>query len=137
MFVAVRLKGDVGVSKKTKDTLKILNLNKKFSCIVVPETDSYKGMLKKVKNMVTWGEINENILLKLIKKRGKNIEKKLEKMGYKDLDELVNTKNFNIKTTFNLSPPSRGFKKNLKEIYPKGALGYRGEKINQLLKKMI
>lgn len=35
-----------------------------------------------------------------------------------------------------LKPPKGGFK-SLKEMYPKGDLGYRGEKINELIKRMI
>lgn len=35
-----------------------------------------------------------------------------------------------------LKPPKGGFK-SIKEMYPKGDLGYRGEKINELLKRMI
>ena len=45
-------------------------------------------------------------------------------------------KDSGIKPVFRLSPPSGGFNA-VKEYYPKGDLGYRGEKINELLKRMI
>jgi large subunit ribosomal protein L30 len=36
-----------------------------------------------------------------------------------------------------LTPPSKGFRKSIKQHYPDGELGYRGKEINVLLKRMI
>ena len=42
-----------------------------------------------------------------------------------------------IKPVFRLTPPSKGFKKSIKQQYPNGEIGYRGEKINELILRMI
>ena len=41
-----------------------------------------------------------------------------------------------IMPVFRLNPPSKGYK-SVRKFFPKGDLGYRGEKINELLKRMI
>lgn len=142
MFAAIRLVGKVGLSPKEKDTLKMLNLKKKYHCVVVPETDDFRGMFKKVKNSVTWGEINEEVLHKLLSKRGRFIEG--EKIDSEEIGEIVDDimdgasfKELELRSCHSLTPPSGGFRKKIKNIYPNGEAGYRGEKINELLLKMI
>ena len=41
-----------------------------------------------------------------------------------------------FKPVFRMSPPKKGFE-GIKQAFPKGALGYRGEKINDLLERMM
>jgi large subunit ribosomal protein L30 len=41
-----------------------------------------------------------------------------------------------IKPVFRLTPPAQGFK-STKLAYPEGDLGYRGDKINELIERMI
>ena len=53
------------------------------------------------------------------------------------IKDKTNLKSLGIKPYFRLSPPSKGFKYSIKRHYPRGALGDRKEKINELLKKMI
>ncbi len=131
LFAAVMLKGTVKIKRNVTDTLKNLRLSSANNCIIVPADDTYKGMLKKVKEYVTWGEVSEETLEKLLMKRGsvdsKN-SKSLASNAFKDkkLDSHV----------FRLSPPSGGLKA-VRLHYPKGNIGYRGEKINDLLKRMI
>ena len=68
-------------------------------------------------------------------KTGKEIEEfcKLVIDGKESLDKLE------IKKVFRLKPPSKGFeRKGIKMSFKEGgALGYRGEKINELLERMI
>lgn len=137
MYAVVRLRGKRGTPKKILDTMKMLNLKKKFNCTIVPENDSYEGMLKKVENFVTWGEINEDVLSKLLEDRVELDEDTdrseiLENIqGGKKLTEL------NLKPNISLSPPSPSLSNSLKEIYPEGEAGYRGGNINELLERMI
>jgi len=141
MYAVVRIRGSVDIRKEVKDTLAMLRLNRKMHCVLLRETDSMKGMLKAVNNWITYGEIEDNILKSLILKRGR-------KIGNKRLTEEEAEENFKkikesgkipdiIKPVFRLTPPSKGFKKSIKEHYPKGELGYRGKEINNLLKRMI
>jgi len=88
----------------------------------------------------------------LLRKRGRLVDNKkltdryAKEMGYKSLDELAEaiyeTKmEFNrspgIKSVFRLHPPSKGFKGKVKRSYTTGGVtGYRGENINNLIKRM-
>jgi large subunit ribosomal protein L30 len=109
-------------------------------------------MLYRVQNYVTWGEVSKETVGVLLKERGKLAGgKKLstefaEKLGYKSIDELAESiasckaeyqKLPNIQPVFKLHPPSKGFKGKIKKSYSAGGeAGYRGEKINELIKRM-
>lgn len=113
MYGVIRIVGEPGIPEKSKDVLRMLNLDEKFSCVLVPEDSDHEGMLKNVKDHITWGELN------------KDIEDKLS--------DLMDEGSDNV----NLTPPSGGFRNSTKENYPKGESGYRGEQINELLERMI
>ena len=67
----IRIKGKAGLKKTVKDTFLLLRLYKKNSCVVVPNTQSYVGMLTKIKDCSTWGEIDEQTFKLLLEKRGR------------------------------------------------------------------
>lgn len=143
MYAIIRIRGTLNIKPDTKKTLNLLRLNKPNHCVVVPENDIYKGMIKKAKDYITWGEINQKTLEKLIKNRGKISQKK--KIPEKDVKQILKKisdgkiKETGIKPVFQLSPPKKGFeRKGVKKTFTqKGALGYRGDKINALLERMI
>ena len=146
MLAVIRIRGTVGIRKSVKDTFKMLRLEKKNTCIVISETPQYLGMIKKVKDFVTWGNISEETLNELVKKRARTKDNgrltedflkknKTENMTKKILEGKI--KEVDIKPYFRLSPPSKGFKGSIKQHYPKGVLGNRKEEINQLLKRMM
>ncbi|MEM1508760.1 MAG: 50S ribosomal protein L30 [Thermofilaceae archaeon] len=136
-----------------RKTLELLKLNKKFNCVIVPDTLSIRGMLKVLENVVTYGEIDKNILVALIEKRGrldgnKKIQSDyLKKLGYDNFEKLAEAllsgtasldKLPSFKPVFRLHPPKGGFKRTIKKHYNDGGeLGYRGYKINELLLTMI
>jgi len=115
----IRIRGSVGIKKEIKDTLKMLKLFKKNWCVIVDKNDANIGMAKKVKDYATYGEIDKETLNKLMKNSGKDKKGKLK--------------------PFKLSPPKGGFeRKGIKFSFSiGGALGYRGKKINDLIKKMM
>jgi len=141
MYAVIRLRGLVKVRKDIKDTLKMLRLNRKMHCVLLKEDDVVKGMLQKVKDRITWGEVDDDILKILVEKRGRKPgDERLTKEEAEDIfnkikenQKIPNT----IKPVFRLTPPSKGFKNSIKQHYPKGELGYRGKEINKLLKRMI
>ncbi|MFW5902823.1 MAG: uL30 family ribosomal protein, partial [archaeon] len=118
------LRGKVNVPKKTEDTLKMLKLKNTHNCRILPENENYEGMLKKVEGYITWGEINQETLEKLLEKKEVKKPDEIEEKG--------------IEKILKLHPPKGGFKKSKKRHYNnKGELGYRGEEINQLIQRMI
>lgn len=150
----VRVRGRNGIERKVDDTLKMLRLYKPNGCVIVPASPIYIGMINKVKDFVTWGEIDKETFEKMIKKRGKIVGDKplteeylKEKLktrfdeftkeyfeGKKELKDIPG-----FKTFFRLSPPSSGYeRKGIKKPFSMGgSLGYRKEKINELLQRMI
>ena len=154
MFAVVRVRGRIGVRDEIERTLHLLRLRKKNHCVIVPETQPFLGMLQKAKDYITWGEIDKDTLIMLLKKRGRlagdrrlTEEYVKEKTG-KSLEEFAKdvlegkaklTDLPGIKPFFRLKPPSKGFERGgiKKPFSVGGALGYRGKHINDLLKRMI
>ncbi len=136
-----------------RKTLELLKLNRKFSCVIVPDTPSIRGMLKVLENVVTYGEIDRNVLAALIGRRGRLEGGKrirtdyLKKLGYGSFEELAEAllsgatsldKLPGFKPVFRLHPPKGGFEGTIKKHYSDGGeLGYRGYKINELILKML
>jgi len=140
MWAIVRLRGNVNKKEDVLDTLRMLKLTRKMHCVLIDEKNPcVKGMIQKVKDNITWGEINDDILKKMVVKRGrKSGDVKLTEEEATDaFNEIKAGKKPEIKSVFRLTPPSKGFKHSIKQQYPKGELGYRGEKINDLLERMI
>jgi len=118
-------------------------------------------MLHKVKDWVTWGEINRETLIELLRRRGRipgnkplTEEYLREKLGISSFEELADkllrgeimlhklkdkrTHTWIIKPVFRLHPPRGGFRGSIKKPYGAGGeLGYRGEAINELIKRML
>ena len=142
VLAVVMVRGLVGTTRQIRSTLSMLRLSRVNHCVLVPKNPNYEGMLQNVKHMITWGEIGRETLEKLVAKRGRfSGDKRLEDSAYaKELVDLMlsgkSAKEIGLKPVFRLSPPSKGYR-STKVLFPKGSLGYRGEKINELLKRMI
>ena len=108
MLAVIRLRGSIRLRKGVSDTMKMLGLKRVNTLAVLPRTDSIIGMIKRVEDFVTWGELS------------KDLEDELKKKG----------------KTLHLHPPKKGLRA-LKKRFPRGDLGYRGEEINNLIKRMI
>lgn len=153
-IAVIRVRGDVKKSKDMKDTMKILRLYRKNTCVVFTNTLSIVGMMKKVKDLITWGEIDKDTFKMMLVKRGKIAgnkfidEKYMKEKTKMDFEEFAN-EFFNFKKElkdisglkhfFRLKPPDKGFDRNgIKKAFSVGgALGYRKEKINDLIKRML
>ena len=91
-WAIVRVRGTVNVKSKISKTLKFLRLHRPNHCIIVPENDSYKGMLNIVKDYVTWGEITPASVDMLAKDRilleGGNVVStaELKSLGFKNVN---------------------------------------------------
>ncbi len=152
-LAAILVRSNFGISKDKKYTLNLLRLFNKNYCVVLDNQPRYIGMLTKIKDYITWGEITEETLLLLLKKRGRLA-------GNKSLtDDYLKTKNINLdnftkelfsnksslkdipglKLFFRLKPPTKGFERGgIKTPFSMGGvLGYRRDKINDLIQRML
>lgn len=120
-IVIVRIRGMNKIRSTISDTMSMLGLDSKHACVVVELTDSVKGMVKKIENYVTWGEVSDETIALLDEKRGKTAKKN------------------DFKSVYFLAPPVKGFEKGgiKKPFTVGGALGYRADKINALIARMI
>ena len=151
MFFVVRVRGTTGVKKGIADTLDMLRLNRINHGVLVEENPSFEGMLQKAKDYITWGEISSETLSEVMSKRGEFVggvkvtdELLAEKTDYSSIDDLSNALiNVDIKATdidmkpvFRLHPPRKGYEGIRDSIKEGGSLGYRGESIENLVKRM-
>jgi len=153
LLSAIRVRGKVNVRHDIKKTLQMLRLTRVNHCVLINDTNSYRGMLKKAKDYITWGEIDKKTLIELIKRRGRLVgdvpiteEYIKNATSYNSLEELadallegkVKYKDLpNVKPIFRLHPPRGGYEGIKRPFSLKGALGYRGEKINELIMRML
>ena len=126
------------MDRDVAETLSRLRLRKKYSCVVMNPNKEQEGMIKKVKDLVAFGEINKETFEKLIEKRGQLIDKKKKVDAKKVIEELEKGKkltDLNLKPFFRLHPPRGGIKSKLH--FPKGVLGNHRSKINDLVLRML
>jgi large subunit ribosomal protein L30 len=69
MHALVQLRGDVNMHTDVHDTLKMLNIHHVNHCTLVPETDTYNGMVTKVNDFVAYGEPSQETLELLLETR--------------------------------------------------------------------
>jgi len=152
-YAAIRVRGTVNVNPDIKKTLKLLNLTKTNHCVIVDESPVTKGMLNVAKDYVTWGEVEKDVLLKLITSRGRLEGNKqltdeyiktatsygsISKLSEAIIDNKYKYKEIpNVKPIFRLNPPRKGYEGIKRSYKNKGALGYRGKDINKLIERMI
>jgi len=152
-YAAIRVRGIVNVKPDIKKTLELLNLTRANHCVILEENKSTKGMLQVAKDYITWGEIEKDVLTKLITSRGKlegdkeitndyiksaTSYENIEKLSAAILEDKIKYKEIpNIKPIFRLNPPKNGYEGIKRAYVNKGALGYRKKEINKLIERMI
>jgi len=117
----ILVRGLVRIKTNIVSTLFTLRLRQRHACVVLDDTPANRAAAMKCKDYIAYGEISEETHKLLIEKRGKmDVEGKLKKY-------------------FLLHPPRGGFeRKGIKTPFTNGgALGYRGAKMNDLVKKML
>lgn len=141
------------ISQEIKDTMTMLRLTRNCHATLLDNRPAYNGMLRKSKDYLTWGEVSQENVALLLKKRGKLVgDKELtdeyaKELDYKSLDDLAEaifkvevefSSLPDVKPVFRLRPPKKGFKGKVKRSFAAGGeAGYRGDEINELLKRMV
>ena len=150
-WAVVKVRGSINVKPKIKETMKLMRLNRVNHCVIVPENETYDGMLKIIKDYVTWGEVDVETTELMLESSGKTsgntifTKKELKDSSFKTMKALA--KNLSegkvvmrdvpkLKPIFRLHPPRKGYEGIKRSFKEGGALGYRGEKINKLIRRM-
>src|SRR3989338_991408 len=121
----IRVRGKVRVKSDIEDTMRLLSLTRVNHCVVVDDTPQTNGMIKKIKDYVTWGEISPEYLERLLQNKGELIgHNSLTEQYMKDSTKYNSIKDFvnaifdnetklknipNLKPVFRLHPPRRGY----------------------------
>lgn len=156
LYAIIRIRGIPDTPYYIEYTLRLLRLVRKFHCVLYPDTPPIRGMLLKVKDWVTWGEIDRETLIELLRSRGRIVGNKpltdeyiKQKLRLSSIEELADMllegklllhklESYGIKPVFRLHPPRGGFHGSIKKPYgANGELGYRGPAINELIRRMI
>ncbi len=154
IMAVIRIRGLIDARPEVRATMEMLRLKRKFRATLVPNEAAYLGMLNRIKDYSTFGEIDLATLSLLLRNRGelkdggrltdewlaKNTEfKTVEELAKAIIDGKVRFHKIDwLKPYFRLRPPRKGFKRSTKRAWrDKGELGYRGNDINELIRRMM
>ncbi|KAK7802128.1 hypothetical protein U0070_008766 [Myodes glareolus] len=155
----IRMERIEGVSSLVQDTIAKLRLRKLFSGVFINVTPQSVRMLRTVEPYVTWGFPNLKSVWELILKRGQAkvnnktvpltdntmIDENLGRFGVICLEDLIHEialpgKHFRAISSFlcpfHLSVACHASKNRVGFLKEMGSPGYRGERINQLIRQL-
>lgn len=151
-LAVIRVRGMARTSRDTEETLKMLRLTRVNYCALVNDSNSYAGMLQKVKDYVTWGEVDAEDVEMILRNRGELIggarltdAYMKEKTKYSSIKEFAKAfvdgraelKDIpELKLFFRLHPPRKGYSGIKRSFKEGGALGARGAEIKKLIYRM-
>jgi large subunit ribosomal protein L30 len=152
-LAVLRLRGSVNISRELEYVFALLHLHRKNHVTLMRDSPSNLGMIRKIKDYATWGEVSPAIISQLLQQRGflKGNQRVTDaaveaRLGYASIANLGTALHGlkadlwrlpDFKPVFRLHPPKGGFRGSIKQPYPQGELGYRGDAINDLLVKMM
>ena len=146
-YAVVRVRGHVNVRGQIGDTLRYLRLHRTNHCVLLPQTATVDGMLRRAKDYVTWGEVDPTVTAQLLLKRSRvddtyvkahtpfpsvNSLAKAVAAGEASLGDVPG-----VKPVIRLHPPRGGYEGTKRGYAEGGSLGYRGQDINALLVRML
>lgn len=155
-FAVIRIRGTAQVGKRVKDTLSQLHLCKINHMVILPENKGTSGMLEKVKDYITWGEVSTETIAKVLLMRAEPIGRSAgisdefisqnSSGGYSSIISFAKAVSSNearlsdianMQPVIRLHPPKGGYRNIKRHFSMGGSLGYRGKEIDKLLLRMI
>lgn len=155
-LLAIRLKGSFATPWPIVGALETLRLKRKYNAVLVENTASTVGMLRTVKDYVTWGEAHATDIATLFRERGELSEGRpltedaiRERYGESSIQALASALTEGrislralwqkgLNPVFRLHPPSGGFEGSAKRAYgSRGELGKRQTALATLLLRMV
>jgi large subunit ribosomal protein L30 len=153
MEAVVQIRGEVNMDQDVRDTLSMLNIHKVNHCALVPESETYRGMITKVNDFVAHGEPEQDVLETVLSKRAQPLEGSddvndawiAENTDYDDiadlagalLDDETTLREQGLTPVLRLHPPRGGHEGIKHPTKEGGKLGkHTTEEITTLLKAM-
>jgi large subunit ribosomal protein L30 len=122
LLLIIRVRGEINLREGVEETLRLMNLKRKYNATILNDSDAVRGMLQKAKDCVVWSQIDVPTTAKLIESRGKvsgwkkltlDYLKNHNLNGFDELAERVDKgelklKDLGIKPYFAMPPPRGG-----------------------------
>ncbi|VVC04301.1 50S ribosomal protein L30 [Candidatus Burarchaeum australiense] len=148
LYAIVLVRGKINASRRLIDSLDSLRLTRVNHCSLADE--KALGAVQICKDYVTWGPIDEETRVKLIEVRGRRPGDKPVDAAALAAGKFGSTQEFakalmagkakmdafGMKKVFRLHAPRGGYR-HTKVAFPRGALGNRKAKMNELLRSMM
>jgi len=154
-LLAIRLKGSFGTPWPIQTTLETLRLKSKFNAVLLENNHSTVGMLRMVKDYVTWGEAGTDDIATVLRERGElsggaemtdeAIRERFGEASIQDLASALTEGRINLRDlrqkglnpVFRFHSPSGGFEGSGKRPFgSRGELGRRTVPMSTLLMHM-
>lgn len=153
MQAIVQLRGEIDMSQEVRDTMEMLNLHTVNHCTLIPETETYRGMIHKVHDHIAYGEPSPKVVDQLLRTRGEPDEGDAEiddewvqaHTDYEDVqaladalvDEETKLQDQGLSPVLRLHPPRGGHEGIKHPVKEGGQLGeHDTESIDELLTAM-
>jgi len=138
-IAVIRLKGSFSIGPDIKKTLTSFKLDRLYSCTLVVDNESTRGMLQTVKDFVAYGPVENDTISLLLLKRGKKGGKKLsqaeaDKLAIEISSSGKKLSDHGVSPVFFLSPPQGGFGSRKTHV-PFGPVG-KNPQIAELISRM-
>ncbi len=133
LLALIRVKGSAGTRRSINETLARLNLKRVNNLTLLYGTPSNIGMITKCNDFITYGEVTQELLQEMVERKklqATSDDIRLLLDGKKSAKELTNL-------PIRMHPPRKGYEGIKRGYSNKGALGYRGEKIAELIQRMM
>jgi large subunit ribosomal protein L30 len=148
----VRIRGTINVPTPVRETLKRLNLKRRYNATLLQDTPIVRGMLQKAKDWIAWSEVSKDLVAELLMKRGRKTgwkrldEEFLKELNLSSFEELAEklikgeiklNKLKGVKPYFALNPPRGGFPKPVRKSYKEGGVLGKNPELPEIVKRMI
>jgi len=150
-IAAIRVRGRAGIRQEVEETLKMLRLTRVNYGTLLKESEPSQGMLRKVKDYITWGSVDEADVTLILSHRGElrggekltdaYLTKQTRFKSIKDFAQLFVKGEAEVKEIpglspfFRLHPPRKGYGGIKRSFKEGGALGHR-QSMKELIYRM-
>ena len=134
MYAVTRVRGIPDRNANVSTILEQTGLDKRNSMVLMPETEEIEGMIKKVKDVVTYGRVSEEFIEEL--QDMEDVSDLVEKADSGEIS-LSELRDEGFSTRFSMNSPSKGYRNTKRQYKQGGSLGFRkNHEIEQLLNRM-
>lgn len=153
LLAVVRVRGHAKIQHAAVDTMDMLKLNRVNHCVLIQDNKTTNGMLQRVKDYVTWGEIGPEGAARILFQKGEVMGgKRLTDAYVKDNSKYTSILSFakalekgeakmseikGLKPLVRLPPPRKGYRSTRRSYIDGGSLGYRGADMWKLVDRML